>query len=132
MSLLRRREMMAGQEQEENVIYIDAGFLEQGTSTAFSDPTYNQQYKNAWSSTCISADAGDVIHCDFVVASYNQRTRMYLSDGSYDSFDVVFDLTVSKTGYIRFMDIQGAGTLNGVIVNRIDGNVDIYKVIDRR
>lgn len=132
MSLLRRREMMAGQEQEENVIYIDAGFLEQGTSTAFSDPTYNQQYKNAWSSTCISADAGDVIHCDSVVASYDQRTRMYLSDGSYDSFYMFFDLTVSKTGYIRFMDVGGAGTLNGVIVNRIDGNVDIYKVIDRR
>lgn len=127
---------MEKQGQEENVIYIDSGFLEQGTSTAFSEPTFNQQYKNAWSSTCIPVDAGDVIRCDFVGASYiyDKRTRMYLSDGSYDynSFYTDFDLTASKTGYIRFMEIQGAGTLNGVIVNRIDGNVDIYKVIDRR
>ena len=123
---------MEKQGQEENVIYIDSGFLEQRTSTAFSEPTFNQQYKKAWSSTCIPVDAGDVIHCNFVGASYNKRTRMYLSDGSYDSFDRVFDLTASKTGYIRFMDVRGAGTLNGVIVNRIDGNVDIYKVIDRR
>lgn len=132
MSLLRRREMMEGQEREENVIYIDAGFLEQRTSTAFSEPTYNQQYKNAWSSTCIPVNTGDVIHCDFVGANYNKRTRMYLSDGNYDSFYRVFDLTVSKTGYIRFMDIRGAGILNSVTVNRIDGNVDIYKVMDRR
>lgn len=126
---------MEKQGQEENVIYIDSGFLEQRTSTAFSEPTFNQQYKNAWSATCIPVDAGDVIRCDFVDASYNEnnkRTRMYLSDGSYDSFFMFFDLTASKTGYIRFMDTQGAGTLNGVIVNRIDGNVDIYKVIDRR
>ena len=133
MSLLRRREMMENQEQEENVIYIDAGFLEQNTSTAFSESTYNPGYPNAYSSTCIPVKFNDNIKCDTTVNMGQQRVRGYVEDGTYRTNYMNFDIVINTiTKYIRFVCINGIGELKSITVTHADGTRDTYKIIDRR
>lgn len=124
---------MENQEQEENVIYIDTGFLELNTSTAFSEPIYNPGYPNAYSSTCIPVKFNDNIKCDTTVSISRQRVRGYYDDGSYYTNYMSFDIMANIiTKYIRFVCVNGIGELKGVTVTHTDGTSDIYKIIDRR
>lgn len=125
---------MENQEQEENVSYIDAGFLEQNTSTAFSEPTYNPIYPSAYSSTCIPVKFNDNIKCDTTVSMDQQRVRGYVEDGTYHMFDMSFDIMINNiiTKYIRFVCINGRGELKSITVTHADGTSDTYKIIDRR
>lgn len=121
------------QKQEENVIYIDAGFLEQDTSTAFSEPTYNPVYPSAYSSTCIPVKFNDDIKCDTTVDMGQQRVRGYVEDGTYRTFYMSFDIVIDTiTKYIRFVCINGRGELKSITVTHADGTSDTYKIIDRR
>lgn len=124
---------MEKQEQEENVIYIDSGFLELNTSTALSDPTYNATYPNAYSSTYIPVKYNDNVKCDTTVQIGQQRTRGYNENGIYNvnymNFDIIANLA---TKYIRFVCINGIGEIKSVTVTHPDGTIDIYKIIDRR
>ena len=124
---------MENQEQEKNVIYIDAGFLEQKTSTAFSEPTYNPEYPNAYSSTCIPVKFNDDIKCDTTVNRVRQRARGYNEDGTYYTLYMAFDTVINMiTKYIRFVCIDGIGELKSITVTHADGTRDTYKIIDRR
>lgn len=122
------------QKQEENVIYVDSGFLEQNTSTAFSEPTYNPRYPNAYSSTCIPAKVNDDIKCDTTVSMSQQRVRAYVEDGTYLTYYMSFDIVIKtiSTKYIRFVCSNGIGELKSVTVTHADGTSDTYKIIDRR
>lgn len=125
--------MMEGQEQEENVIYVDSGFLEQNSSTAFSEPTHNNSYPNAYSSTCIPVKFNDDIKCDTTVKMGQQRARAYYDDGAYYINYMSFDLIANTiVKYIRFLCVNGIGELKSVTVTHADGTSDTYKIIDRR
>ena len=124
---------MEGRGQEKNVIYIDAGFLEQNTSTAFSEPTYNPRYPNAYSSTCIPVKFNDNIKCDTTVSMVQQRVRGYVEDGTYCINYMGFDIVINTiTKYIRFVCVHGIGETKSITVTHADGTIDIYKIIDRR
>lgn len=133
MSLLRRRAMMENQQQEENIIYIDSGFLELGSSTAFSEPTHSNSFPNAYSSTCIQTKLNDIVKCDTTVSVGQQRVRGYKDDGIYYMIFMSFDIVINTvTKYIRFVCVNGTGELKSVTVTHADGTSDTYKIIDRR
>lgn len=144
MSLLRRRGMMEKyQKQEENVIYVDSGFLEikkidasTALSTAFSEPTYNGKYPDASSSTAFGVNYGDVIHLEASTQRKNQRIRYYREDGSYINFDYVDseNLPVNLIGakYARVLLIA-TGDIESLAVTRNEDKETVnYKIIDRR
>ena len=136
MSLLRRRVMMESQEQEENVIYVDSGFLEMSTSTAFSDPTYNGRYPDASASTAFDVNYGDVIHLESSTQRANQRIRYYREDGSYLNSDNLSSgnrpVNLIEAKYARVLLIA-TGDIESLSVTRDEDNETInYKTIDRR
>lgn len=135
MSLLRRRAMMESQEYEANVIYIDAGFLDQNTSTAFSTPKPYQFSEDAWSTTAIEVVPGDAVAFEGTgnLIAY-QRIRFYLPDGTYSSYCNGATATVdSGIGYARYCYLSSGQMLTGVTVTHVDGSMTRYtKIIDRR
>ena len=137
MSLLRRRAMMEKyQKQEENVIYVDSGFLEIDASTAFSEPTYNGQYPDASSSTAFGVNYGDVIHLEASTHRVHQRIRYYREDGSYLNFDNVYSgnhpVNLTEAKYARVL-LLATGDIESLAVTRNEDKETVnYKIIDRR
>lgn len=137
MSLLRRRAMVEKyQKQEENVIYVDSGFLEIGASTAFSEPTYNGQYPDASSSTAFGVNYGDVIHLEHSTQRTNQRIRYYREDGSYLNYDNAnsenLPVNLIEAKYARVLLIA-TGDIESLAVTRNEDKETVnYKIIDRR
>lgn len=127
---------MESQEQEENVIYVDSGFLEMSTSTALSDPTYNGQFPDASASTAFDVNYGDVIHLESSTSRANQRIRYYRKDGSFLNTDNVSSgnrpVNLTEVKYARVLLIA-AGDMESLSVTRAEGNETVnYKIIDRR
>ena len=137
MSLLRRRAMMADQKQGENVIYVDSGFLEMNTSTAFSEPTYSESYPDSSASTAFDVNYGDIIHLESSASRANQRIRYYKEDGAYLKFDNIYsgNHTVNdiEAKYARVLLIVAGDIESLSITRRAEDNETInYKIIDRR
>ena len=121
--------------QQNNIIYIDSGFLEQRTSTATSVPTYNAGYPESWSSTKFPCRLGDSFLCQELNAfSASVRVRIYDEDGNYISFLSTMHETVSAVDakYGRFMLIRGNVVPNEITIKHEDDTTTEYKIIDRR
>lgn len=137
MLLLRRREMMENQEQEENVIYIDAGFLD-GSVRVDDLPRNNPQYPDAWSTTSFPVSKNDIVKCSDL-AQYNSeiRIRQYDSSGGQSNrldvgqnITILYGMTHARLMYLN-KDMK-APIPSDLLVNHADGTSDTYKIIDRR
>lgn len=132
---MNRRRMMI--ESDENpIIYIDSGFLEQKTSTAFSKPTVNETFTLAWSTTSIELQYMDEVIVESNVVNTNQRVRVYGKDGSYvasifEGFNFVKSNPSDDYKYYRLLSLN-VGNLTSVAVKHTDGSITNYKIVDRR
>ena len=136
MSLLRRREMMQGRKQEENVIYIYSGYIGPGAGMSTYDqlPEYSPQYPNAFTTSSIPIEKGDSSILKYTGYT-QQRVRAYGTDGIQTGYYTsLFNNTYGFDGYIRFLTdddsrIEGIETIKIV---KQDGKEIDYKIIDRR
>lgn len=131
MSLLRRRAMMAkDQNQEENVIYVYNGFI--GTTEQYDDvPKHSDQYPNSVATSSIPVEAGDKSIVTYT-NSIQKRLRLYNVEGGNYNTQYDYNVTVPQDGYIRFVAHMGIGSFDSIKIVKPDGTEIDYKIIDRR
>lgn len=130
MSLMRRREMIKGQELGENVIYIYNGFA--SMAGRYDDmPYYNSQYPNSIATSSIPVDAGDKSVVTYTSCAHF-RSRLYNSNGDYYNNQYSFNVTVLQDGYIRFVAHMGIGSFDSIKIVKLDGMEIDYKIVDMR
>lgn len=137
MSLMRRRAMMEGQKQEENVIYVDSGFLD--ASVMYDEhPFYNASYPDAWATTFFNVTQGDTVFCEELYYGHNGdvRIRQYVSDGKQHAnvnAGARLTITYERVRYCRLMYLYANAPIpSQLTVTHTDGTVDTYKIVDRR
>lgn len=137
MSLMRRREMMEGQEQEENTIYVDSGFLDNSVRVDGA-PRHNGQWPDAWATTRFPVSENDVVKCSDL-AQYNSeiRIRQYDSSGGQSNrLDAGQNITIlygMKHARLMYLNKDMKAPIpSDLSVTHTDGTSDIYKIIDRR
>lgn len=135
MSLLRRRLMMMAQtkQQEENIVYIDSGFLPM-SGTVDVVPMYNETFPTAFSTTTIPITIGDVVAVEYDKSNGGalQRIRVYDKDGNYVTSYVSWNKEINTGTYIRLLSTTDAYTIKKISIQKADGSVVNYKIIDRR
>ena len=130
MSLLRRRGMMEGQEQEENVLYIYSGYL-YVNGNVNDEPAFNSQYPNSVCSSAFPLKAGETYTVTYSNAT-SRAARFYHPDGNYRITTYSWDFqTTSVDGYVRLLGNQGA-EITGMKIRKEDGTEIDYKIVDRR
>lgn len=130
MSLMRRREMIKGQELGENVIYIYNGYA--NMAGRYDDmPYYNSQYPNSIATSSIPVDAGDKSVVTYTSCA-QFRSRLYNSNGDYYNNQNSFNVTVLQDGYIRFVAHMGIGSFDSIKIVKLDGMEIDYKIVDMR
>lgn len=127
---------MEGQKQEENIIYIDAGFLD--TMVRFDEqPVFNPSYPDAWATTYFDVKSGDVVACEELrYHSGNCRIRRYFYNGAQDpSVSSGYSIKVVNQDdrYARLLYLYSDAPIPNVLtVTHTNGTVTTYKIIDRR
>lgn len=130
MSLLRRREMMAEMEQEENVLYIYSGYL-YVNGNVNDEPAFNSQYPNSVCSSVFPLKAGEAYTVTYSNAT-SRAARFYYPDGNYRTTAYSWNgQGTTVDGYVRLLGNQGA-EITGMKIRKEDGTEIDYKIVDRR
>lgn len=124
------------QKQGENVIYIDAGFLD--TNVRFDEqPIFNPSYPDAWATTYFDVKNGDIVTCEELkYYSGNCRIRRYFYNGEQNpsaSSGYSIKIVNQDDRYARIMYLYSNAPIPHVVtVTHPNGTVTTYKIIDRR
>lgn len=129
--------MEDSQKQEENVIYVDSGFLDTGVLYD-EHPIHNASYPDAWATTFFNVTQGDTVFCEELYYGHNGNTRIrqYVSDGKQHASanaGARTTITSDNVRYCRLMYLYANAPIpSQLTVTHADGAVDTYKIVDRR
>lgn len=115
---------------QDNVIYIRKGYID--TSGINSEPYYNSSYPNAFSTSPIKIDAGDLVYLKCENASNDGFYRIYDEDGTVRTgYELPNNWKSSKDIHIRIC-VRSGEIITSCYVKKTDGIIIDYKIIDLR